>query len=336
MTAIAFARGRRRQMTNLRLPSDTSRVNDGAAPPRPTLGRMWVVWRAVPAVVLAVALTGCTQAWMLEDWPTTTPSATPSQSPVTSTPTPSPASPASPTPDPVRARYPYHGSISDEGCTAASRDLLDELESLAATAGVVSYPRGAVVKSDEPWWTVAVETRVNPNNSGVTHSDVDPVLWFVTNGPSLAPGDGVSTWPLKPDPDDDAADHALSCLGLVPTPPPDPPEDSPASYTGRLAPGATCGAVPPAMLKHLEGVGRVGGAVTYPRGQMVPANKKWWTVAVATEVHPNKLGHTRANVPEVVYFATNAPSKASGAVYFALDSIEQDTAAAAARHCLSG
>ena len=296
---------------------------------------MAVVWRAVLALVLALALSGCTQSWMLAPVVprSTSPSATPSQSPASST----PASPVSapPTTDPMRDRYPYDGSLGDETCVAASRDLLDELEGVAALGEAVSFSHGALVKANEPWWTVAVATRVNPDSPDVTRKDVDLTLWFVTNGPSLGDGDSVSTWPLKPVADDDAADRALICLSRVPTPPPDPPEDSPASYTGRLAPGATCVTVPPEMLEHLQKVGRVGRAIPYSRGQMVQANKKWWTVAVTTEVHPNKLGHTRENVPLVVFFATNAPSKDSGAVYFGLDSIEQDTAAAAAKRCLS-
>lgn len=297
---------------------------------------MSVVWRAVLALVLGGALVGCTQPWMLEPVspPPTSPSPSPSQS-VPSSPTPSP-SPQTPTADPVRDRYPYDGSIGDRSCVQASRGLLDELEGVAALGEAVSFSHGALVKANGPWWTVAVATRVAPDAPDGTPKDIDMALWFVTNGPSLEDGDALSTWPLEPDPDDDAADRALACLSRVPAPPPDPPEDSPASYTGRLAPGATCVAVPPEMLAHLEAVGRVGGAITYSRGQMVQANKKWWTVAVATEVHPNKLGYTRENVPEVVFFATNAPNKDSGAVYFVLDSVEQDTAAAMAKKCLTG
>ncbi|MCW5952703.1 MAG: hypothetical protein KIT69_10635 [Propionibacteriaceae bacterium] len=298
---------------------------------------MSVVWRAVLALVLGTVLSGCTQPWMLEPVspaPTSS-SSDPSQGPVTGEPSPSPSA-DSPTVDPARDRYPYDGTIGDETCVPASRDLLDELEAVAALGDAVSFTHGALVKANEPWWTVAVATRVDRGNPDVTRKDVAMALWFVTNGPSLADGDAYSTWPLNPDAEDDAADRALTCLSRVPSPPPDPPEDSPASYTGRLAPGATCVAVSSEMLTHLEAVGRVGGAITYSRGQMVQANKKWWTVAVVTEVHPNKLGHTRENVPPVAFFATNAPSKDSGAVYFALDSIEQDTAAAAAKRCLSG
>lgn len=299
---------------------------------------MSVVWRAVLGLVVVTALSGCTQPWMLEDWPVSPPPTTSAPTPGRSSAvaTPSSSGPATPTSDPMRDRYPYDGSIEDANCMTATRDLLDELEALAAEPGVVGYPRGALVKANGPWWTVAVATEVDPDNPDVTRADVDLMLWFVTNGPSLAEGDSVSTWPLNPDPDDDAADRALTCLARVPAPPPAPPEDSPASYTGRLAPGATCGAASSELLKHLEGVGRVGGAITYSRGQMVQANKKWWTVAVATEVHPNNLGHTRANVPEIAYFVTNAPSKGDAAVYFVPDSVEQDTAAAAARRCLSG
>lgn len=296
---------------------------------------MSVKWRAALALVLATVLSGCTQPWMLEDLPgsSTTPSITPSRP--AATPTPSPTAPESPAPDPVRERYPYLGTISDDNCVPAPRDLLDELEALAAPADGVTLSHGALVQANEPWWTIAVATRVDPGNPHLTRKDVDAVLWFVSNGPSL-PEDGLSTWPLNPGADDDAADRALTCLSRVPTPPPPPPDGSPESYTGRLAPDSTCITVWSAMLTHLERVGQVGGAITYSRGQMVRANKNWWTVAVATEVHPNKLGLTRANVPQVAYFVTNSPSVGSGAVYFAPDSVEQDSAAAEARRCLTG
>ena len=292
---------------------------------------MAVVGRAVVAVALAATLSGCTPLNLM---PPRTPSPSPTQ--VATSPTPSLTEPAEPTPDPMRERYPYQGRIGYNGCETAPAYLLEELENLAEEPGLVLYRRGALVKADGPWWTVAVATEVSPDHPEVKSEDVDLTLFFVTNTPTLADGDTPSTWPLNPAADDDAADLAIACLARVPTPPPAPPEDSPASYTGRLAPGANCVAVSPEMLKHLEGVGRVGGAITYPRAQMVQANKKWWTVAVATEVHPNKLGHTRKNVPEIVFYATNAPSKDAGGVYFALDSVENDSAAAAARRCLTG
>lgn len=292
-------------------------------------------WRAVLAAGVAVALAGCTQAWMYQDLPgSPTPTATTqSHSPRPSdTPTPTPT----PTRDPVREQNPYQGSLADESCVPAPRDLLDDLEWVGGLGEAVGFQRGALVKADGPWWVVAVATLVRPNDQGLTRNDVDPVLWFVTNSPTLTPGDPVSTWPLVPDADDDAADRALICSARVPKPPPEPPENSPASYTGRLARGAGCVAVAPAMLDHLENVGRVGGAITYPRGQMVQANKKWWTVAVATQVHPNNLGHTRENVPEVVFFVTNAPSQVTPVVNFVLDEpTPGDTAAAAAEHCLA-
>lgn len=292
------------------------------------------VWRAVLALVLVTALTGCVQPWMLEDLPSPTLSASSSSPSPTTVPTPSEE--PTPTADTVREQYPYDGALRDDNCVPATRDLLEELELVAALGEGISFSHGALVQSSEPWWTVAVATRVSPDAPNGTGKDLDRALWFVTNGPSTQYGDALSTWPLNPEPADDAADRALTCLSRVPSPPPEAPEDSPESYTGRLAPGATCTALTPEMLKHLEAVGRVGGAITYSRGQMVQANKKWWTVAVATEVHPNKLGHTRDNVPRVAFFVTNAPSKETGAVYFTLDSIEQDTAAAAAKRCLSG
>ena len=294
---------------------------------------MAVVWRAVLALVLVASLSGCTP-WNVMPPRSTTPTPSPTQS--AATPTPSESVPATPTPDPMRTQYPYKGRLQDESCVAVSRGLLEDLENLAEEPAIVLYTRGAMVKADGPWWTIAVSTEVSPDHPEVNSNDVDLTLWFVTNTPDLADGDTPSSWPLDPAANDDAADRAIHCLGLVPTPPPAPPETDPRSYTGRLAPGATCIEVSPEMLKHLEGVGRVGGAITYPRAQMVQANKKWWTIAVATEVHPNKLGHTRKNVPEVVYFVTNAPSVEKGAVYFIPESVENDSAAAAARRCLTG
>lgn len=293
--------------------------------------------RVTLAAVLALAIGGCTQPWMTEDWPDSpTPTATTPAASADPSPTPTPST-AAPTTDPVREQFPYQGTLAEEGCEAISRGLLDDLEAVGGQGEAVSYTRGAMVKADGPWSTIAVATRVNANEEGVTRGSVDDVLWFVTNGPSVTPGDPVSTWPLRPDPDDDAADRALICLARVPTPPPEPPEDSPASYTGRLASGATCRAVDADVLKHLQDVGRVGGAITYSRGQMIRANKKWWTIAVATEVHPNKLGYTRANVPETVFFVTNAPSMVDKPVYFTLDDPgEEDTAAPAALRCLRG
>ncbi len=298
---------------------------------------MRVAWRAVVAAVLAATLGGCTQAWMFEDLPgPSSPVTTPVPA---TTPELSATSTASPTPttDPVREQFPYRGALAEGSCVTASRDLLDDLEAVGGVGGAITYQRGALVKADGPWWTIAVAPQVNPNDEGLTHNDVDPAVWFVSNGPSVTAGDPVSTWPLNPDPDDEAADRALTCLGLVPAPPPEPPESSPASYTGRLARDAGCVAAGAPLLKHLEGVGRVGGAITYPRGQLVKANRNWWTVAVATQVHPNNLGHTRDNVPEVVYFVTNAPSRVSPQVSFILEEpAADDTAAPAARHCLTG
>ena len=289
--------------------------------------------RVVLGLALVAALTGCTQAWMQEPVVPPAPSVTPTPSQsATTEPTPEPT----PTADPIRDRYPYDGSVVDDTCVAATRGELDDLEELAGWGEAVSFSHAALVRSNHPWWTVAVGTRVARGNPDVSRNDVPMVLWFVTNAPTLTAGDPVSTWPFDPDPDDDAADRALTCLSRIPEPPPEPPEDSRASYTGRLARDATCTVVSPEMLKHLQAVGRVGGAITYSRGQMVQANKKWWTVAVVTEVHPNSLGYTRENVPPVAYFITNAPSKESGGTYFVLNPEISDTAAPAARQCLSG
>lgn len=92
------------------------------------------------------------------------------------------------------------------------------------------------------------------------------------------------------------------------------------------------------MLAHLRQVGQVGGAVTFPRGEMVRANRTWWTVAVATQVNANGSGLKPGDVPAVQYFVTNAPSykKSSKAriVYFPLKPTKKDTASVKARGCL--
>ncbi len=71
---------------------------------------------------------------------------------------------------------------------------------------------------------------------------------------------------------------------------------------------------------------------------MVRANRTWWTVAVATEVHPNNSGLTRDNVPATALFVTNDPSLRESSrarvVYFPLKPTKRDTAAARALKCL--
>jgi len=80
----------------------------------------------------------------------------------------------------------------------------------------------------------------------------------------------------------------------------------------------------------------VGGAITYPKGQLVRANGKWWTVAVATQVHPNSDGYTSAPATEL--FVTNAPAyrarPSAKAVYFPIKERKRDLAAAKALGCL--
>ena len=68
---------------------------------------------------------------------------------------------------------------------------------------------------------------------------------------------------------------------------------------------------------------------------MVRANRKWWTVAVATQVNPNSQGFTRDNVPAVAYFVTNEPSlgkKAASVFSFPIKG--KDKASAKAGACL--
>lgn len=250
--------------------------------------------------------------------------------------------PASATPEPdERTQTPYTGALApDAKCVTASKDMLAELQDIGGVGGAITYVKGARVKSNGRWWTVAVATEVQPNSS-YNQADVDAVDYFVTNAPSITDADWpdeVFYWQLSAT-QDPAAKKALECLQKVPDPPKKVDYASPDSYTGKLAKGATCSSVSAKMLSRLEEVGQVGGAITYSRGQMVRANAKWWTVAVATQVNPNSAGYTRANVPSVAYFVTNDPSyKASSKtkiVYFPIKA-GKDKAAAKARSCLGG
>ena len=278
------------------------------------------------AAVVAVLCSGCGLAWIPYD-------ETPVPTPVPSTTRPEP------TPTPTPDDDAYTGALApDAGCVRLDAAALAYFEDKGLVGGAITYPRGAMVKANADWWTVAVATQVNPNSDGRTTDNVDPFVFFISTRPAGDDFDRATTRRLAEAGGGEALTRARECLAKVPTPRPTPSPGSPDTYTGKLAKGAKCTTVPAAMLDQLEAVGRVGGAVTYPRGRMVRANRTWWTVAVATEVHPNNSGLTRDNVPATALFVTNDPSykESSNAriVYFPLQPTRRDTAAARALKCL--
>lgn len=283
--------------------------------------------RVLGTALAAVLFSGCGLAWMWNEVPHRAPEATPTTTPYT------------PPPD-ERALHPYTGEVAKGAeCVRATTDVLADAEAVAMVGGAITYPRGAMVKANANWWTVAVAAQVNPNNEGLTSKDVDPYTYFVTNAPTLGKGEWDSqlfSWQLSTE--DAATARALACLKRIPVPKPKPPAGSPETYAGKLAKGAKCKAVSAKMLDRLEEVGQVGGAITYPRGAMVKANAKWWTVAVATQVNPNSSGLTRENVPATALFVTNDPSYSASSkariVYFPIKAAKKDTAAAKALSCL--
>ncbi|MGB4270944.1 MAG: hypothetical protein WBJ44_00970 [Propionicimonas sp.] len=288
---------------------------------------MGIPARLAAAGLAAVLLSGCSLGSVWND----VPSRAPSPLPASTTPTPEPDE---------RTDHPYTGALaSDATCVTASKRLLSQLQEIGKVGGAITYSKGARVKANAGWWTVAVATQVHPNNSGLTTATVAPVHYFVTNSPSIEATDWdveVFSWRL-PAGGDAATTEATRCLDHVPDPAPTIDDTSPDSYTGRVARKATCLPVTTGMLAHLEEVGRVGGAITYARGWLVRANAKWWTVAVATQVHPNGEGLTRDNVPATAFFVTNAPSYQASSkakvVSFPLNPTTSDTAAAKALDC---
>ena len=209
-----------------------------------------------------------------------------------------------------RTLHPYDGTVSAATCVTLSATQLSDLEEIGMAGGAIRYPVAAMVKSNAGWWTVAAATRVTKNSSGYTTGNVEPYAFFVTSYPTYTDVDDPEpfAWQLDSTSGDAAAARALACVRKLPVPPEKPEPGSPATYTGKLASHAPCTAVPGKLLAQLEQVGRVGGAITYPRGRMVRANGKWWTVAVATQVHPNGQGYTSGNVEKTALFVTNAPS----------------------------
>ncbi len=289
---------------------------------------MRIALRVMGAVLAMVLLSGCGLARVWNEPVVLAPSGTPA----------SPASVASAPDD--RTLHPYDGSLTSAKCVTASTSELDLLEQIGMVGSAVRYPVAARVKSNAGWWTVAAATRVTKNGSRSQKEIVDPYTFFVTSYPTYAddPAHEPFAWKLSSPSGDLAAETALACVKKLAIPPEKPQPGSPGSYTGKLAAHAKCTAVPAKLLTQLEQVGQVGGAITYPRGRMVRANDKWWTVAVATEVHPNGLGQTRENVEKSALFVTNAPSYQASStariVSFPIKARKADTAGRMALACL--
>lgn len=284
--------------------------------------------RVLGAAMAAVLLTGCSVAAVWNEVPARAPSYTPA--------------PATPEPD-ERTQRPYTGALAkDAACVGVSSKMLAQLQEIGNVGGAVTYAKGARVKANARWWAVAVATEVHPNSQGLSADNVPAVAYFVTNEPSIPASaweDEVFYWKLGVA-DDAATAKAAWCLKRVPDPPKKVDPNSPESYTGKLAASARCVTASKKLLARLEQVGQVGGAITYSRGQVVRANGKWWTVAVATEVHANSEGLTRDNVPATALFVTNAPSypRSSTAtiVSFPIKERKGDAAAAKSLACLRG
>ncbi|HEX5334695.1 MAG TPA: hypothetical protein VFW55_02360 [Propionicimonas sp.] len=256
---------------------------------------------------------------------------------------PAPPPVITPAPDPPdeRTLHPYTGElVADTACTTVSKTDLLLVQDAGNVGGAVTYPQGVAVRSNAKWWTVVVRTAVDPYGD-IRRSDVPTYAYFATNLFTSAGEkylDDDFTWSVEGGTPSAAA--ALACLKKLPAPkvpvkkPPKPA--SPAdTYNGKPVPAAACHKVSDTLLQYLEQVGRVGGAITYPRGQMVRANRSWWTVAVATQVNPNSEGFTKDNVPAVEYFVTNEPSVGKEAAsVFSFPIKGKDRASAKAVACL--
>lgn len=284
-------------------------------------GRVRVPVRLLGAALTAVLLSGCSFANVWNEVPATQPSFSPAPEPSGTT-----------EPD-DRTLHPYTGELGGKAtCRKATKT---ELVDWAQMGGVGDFVAGSVVKSNSPWWTAAVVTRV-PTASGGT---IESHEFFVTSWPTYEDEfeHEPFAWRITDVTGNEAAAKALACAKKLPLPKLKPGPNDPASYTGSLARGATCKAVSSALLERMQQVGQVGGAITYPRGQMVRANGKWWTVAVATQVHANSQGYTSQNVPATELFVTNVPSSASKSttvVSFPITAKKADTAARKALACL--
>lgn len=289
---------------------------------------MRTLGRVIGAAVVAALVSGCQLAWVFQEPAPPLPEITlgPTESP---TPTPSPE------PDP----HAYRGRPAKGAkCSTLKAEQLAHLEQVGGVGGAITYSRGSMVESNDGWWAVAVITDVHPNSSGHTRESVARRHFFVTNAPPKQWDYASTTYPLDDAIDDAATRKAAGCADKLPVPRPTLEPGDPRTYTGKLARGATCKAVPDDLLAHLEQVGQVGGAITYPSGRMVRANGQWWTIAVATQVNPNGAGLNRDNVPPTALFVTNSPShkKSSTAevVSFPIKEAKKDTAAAKALKCL--
>ena len=279
--------------------------------------------------MLAVLLSGCQLAWIFQEPVPPLPEVT------LGTPTPSVTETPTPEPDP----HAYRGTLAKRAaCVTLTKDQLTHLQLVGSVGGAITYSRGSMVRSNEDWWAVAVMTEVHPNDSGHTRESVPERHLFAIVAESAKWADPATAYRLGDGTDDAAVRKAAGCARELPVPKPPLEPNDPETYTGKPAKGAKCRAVPDELLGHLEQVGQVGGAVTFPHGRMVRANNKWWTVAVATQVNPNNAGLNRDNVPLTQLFVTNAPSyrKSSEAtiVSFPIKPTKKDTAAARALGCL--
>ncbi|HEY3409997.1 MAG TPA: hypothetical protein VGK53_17645 [Propionicimonas sp.] len=278
--------------------------------------------RILGMVMAATLLSGCGLRAVWSDVPAPPPVITPA-----------------PAPPDERTLHPYTGELAaNPECRTVPKDDLPLLQDAGNVGGAVTYPQGVAVRSNAKWWTVVVRTAVDPYGD-LKRSDVPTYAYFATN---LLTSDAEKyldddvTWSVEGG--TPSAARALACLKRLPAPkvlvkkPPKPA--SPAdTYSGLPAKAATCHKVSDALLRYLEQVGQVGGAITFPRGQMVRANRKWWTVAVAVRVNPNSQGFTKDNVPAVEYFVTNEPSlgtKASGVFSFPIKGADKASAKAGA------
>lgn len=288
---------------------------------------MRVLGRVIGAAMVAALLSGCQMAWIFQE-------PAPAPPDVTIGPTPTPTPPPEPEPDP----YAYQGKLAKGAkCFTLKTEQLANLEQIGGVGGAITYPRGSMVESNDGWWAVAVITEVHPNSSGYTRESVATHHFFVTNGSPKEVYAPVA-YPLDAKIDDAATRKAADCADKLPVPKPKLEPDDPRTYSGKLAKGAACKPAGDDLLELMEQVGQVGGAITYPEGQLVRANGVWWTVAVATQVHPNSAGLNRDNVPPAALFVTNAPSlkKSSKAapVTFPIKPGKKDAAAAKALACL--
>ena len=290
------------------------------------LGRVRLV---IGAAVVAALVSGCQLAWIFSDPAPPLPEVTlgPTEPP---SPTPTPT----PEPDP----YAYQGKPAKGAkCRTLTAQQLALLEQIGGVGAAITYPRGSMLKANGDWWVAAVITDVHRNSEGHTRESVAKRHVFVVAAVS-DDWENASGYRLGPSADDAAVRKAVECADGLPVPKPKPEPTDPKTYTGKLAKGATCKPAGAELLDRLQQVGQVGGAITYPSGQVVRANGIWWTVAVATEVHPNSAGLTRDNVPPAAFFVTDAPSlkKSSKAtpVTFPIKPGKKDAAAAKALTCL--